>query len=1125
MASIFPKVEVAIIRPLQAGTKQVPTMPVGIIGPVVKRITETKTNAYAIVPSTAPSVSMKLTNTTDSQYIDYDSVEVQLQVAGSDEIVVLTPEDKELTPAFEVLQTGLFIESATSGFYIPVDHPSTPTECLFFPTSREETTYSAHPGDWLHIQNTNTKILDKIKKSVPTKLTASNFPTASQWDSGTRKVSWAVGENNFFTVFANNTTLSPDRYYLVLVDKNDPSIIKQLKIETISNINAQAPFVVFNTIAGGMAAGCIDDYTNLFTDLNKWIYAIYDMPLGSLVTYGTTPRTTGDYVSAENSYRILSYNFRVSNQGASDGRYGRFTKTVGSEFIFMPDKRTLADYYGVQKGDFLRGTNVNTGAEIDFKIEDASSSLIRSISRLSNVAVKAASTANVADLEADLTSAIDGVTLVAGDLVLLKNQTSGVGNGIYRAITAGNEINLEQHEDYKNWSLNSLYPNLVVSVRSGSTNGGKSFRLSSPASLLDEFDINTTSIVFSPVSPNNANTYLYNIGSELTSTEATANKAFLVATNVADPELIRIYTITTINGSAITVSNLDFSSGNGAGDGTHNAIISDPTTFADWQFAVHRTPPNSLLLDTTDEDYINLVTATRLGSNLPDWDFSMVDKADYYMTGKDELTILNNIAAADGVEIGLADAIISYNVLETEFSDQLWDIVTQDDFRLVCGNVANYNPMGLASGLVEINTPFAYKVIPCNINLTERDPDNPKSYAGVYKIGIGNTNYHSVKNLDWASAFDVLNSVRDTQIPYYICPLSQDKSVTDLAVSTVTGLSIPKKMKEMITFITMPFSNKETIKTHINVLSSDFTVVNSKLRYTPTTEYVSITEPVSGINFLDLGIRKGDYVVGKGKNSNGEISLRFQIINIYPDYLDLGDTTYTSGSNLVAQLDTTKYITIERMYNTKSLLAENLAKKASSYGSFRVKLCWGDRCDITLNGTSFANIPSYYAAVAYAGMANLRGVVSPKTHWPINGVTKIYNVTPYFNDDDLETMGEGFMDILTQDYDDGAVYSKRQFMTDGSELSSVEVVDELAKYIRIMFRPYLGKYNISAPLFDVLGLVLTSIVQSYVPSKLNGISVLQPFTITGPNSDRLSLKLKPFTKRPFNGLDVEIEVS
>jgi hypothetical protein len=261
--------------------------------------------------------------------------------------------------------------------------------------------------------------------------------------------------------------------------------------------------------------------------------------------------------------------------------------------------------------------------------------------------------------------------------------------------------------------------------------------------------------------------------------------------------------------------------------------------------------------------------------------------------------------------------------------------------------------------------------------------------------------------------------------------------------------------------------------------------------------------------------KKGDYVV---YNDADGVEHTVVITNVYPTYFDLGLVDDFNA-------DVDGRITISKIYSNKDEIAGALATKPAAYNSFRVKMLWGDFVDLTLGTDVYVSVPMFYGAAAYAAMANNIGSVLPKTNRVITGISKVYNVTPFFNIDQLETIGSGLMDILTQDFDGGPVYSKRQFMTDGSELSGVEPVDKLAKHIRTLFRPYLGKNNITASLFDVLGLVLAGVINTFVPSEFTDLVVTQPLTVSGIRKDRLSLKLKPTTYKPFNGLDVTVEVA
>ncbi len=116
--------------------------------------------------------------------------------------------------------------------------------------------------------------------------------------------------------------------------------------------------------------------------------------------------------------------------------------------------------------------------------------------------VIAATTANIT---LSGTQTIDTVAVTAGQRVLVKNQTTASGNGIY-AVAAGA------------WARTSdaiqgtLTSGALVTVESGSANGSKSFVLTTP----DPITVGTTSLTWSPFSAGTS--YLAGNGLSLTGT-------------------------------------------------------------------------------------------------------------------------------------------------------------------------------------------------------------------------------------------------------------------------------------------------------------------------------------------------------------------------------------------------------------------------------------------------------------------------------------------------------------------------------------------------------------------------------------------------------------------------------
>jgi hypothetical protein len=135
--------------------------------------------------------------------------------------------------------------------------------------------------------------------------------------------------------------------------------------------------------------------------------------------------------------------------------------------------------------------------------------------------VKVASTANITTLSGLLT--IDGVTLVAGDRVLVKNQTTTSQNGIYVAASTA----WSRSADFNDWSE---VPNAFVFVEEGSTQADTGWVCTSNQGGT----INTTAVTWAQFS--GAGTYLAGNGLTLTGNTfavgGTANRITTTSTTV-----------------------------------------------------------------------------------------------------------------------------------------------------------------------------------------------------------------------------------------------------------------------------------------------------------------------------------------------------------------------------------------------------------------------------------------------------------------------------------------------------------------------------------------------------------------------------------------------------------------
>ena len=187
------------------------------------------------------------------------------------------------------------------------------------------------------------------------------------------------------------------------------------------------------------------------------------------------------------------------------------------------------------------------------------------------IIAECASTANVNltnGLEAG--DAIDGVTLVAGDRVLVKDQSTASENGLYLAVSSGAASRDPEHD-----SIAELSGGMVV-VNQGSVNDNKIFLCTTD----NTGSVGSTSITYVVITPSNSGT-VTQIGiadsgaGEFTvgNTPITSSGNITLAVNsIADTKL---GTIGTANKVSLTALNIDGGSDIGADLTTSDLIIVD----------------------------------------------------------------------------------------------------------------------------------------------------------------------------------------------------------------------------------------------------------------------------------------------------------------------------------------------------------------------------------------------------------------------------------------------------------------------------------------------------------------------------------------------------------------------
>ena len=166
--------------------------------------------------------------------------------------------------------------------------------------------------------------------------------------------------------------------------------------------------------------------------------------------------------------------------------------------------------------------------------------------------------------------AIDGITLVAGDRVLVKDQSTASENGLYLAVSSGAASRDPEHD-----SIAELSGGMVV-VNQGSTNDNKIFLCTTD----NTGSVGSTSITYTVVTPSNTGTVTsvgvadsgageFTVGSSPVTSSGTIT---LAINSIADTKL---GTIGTANKVSLTALNIDGGSDIGADLTTSDLIVVD----------------------------------------------------------------------------------------------------------------------------------------------------------------------------------------------------------------------------------------------------------------------------------------------------------------------------------------------------------------------------------------------------------------------------------------------------------------------------------------------------------------------------------------------------------------------
>lgn len=220
---------------------------------------------------------------------------------------------------------------------------------------------------------------------------------------------------------------------------------------------------------------------------------------------------------------------------------------------------------------------------------------------------------------------------------------------------------------------------------------------------------------------------------------------------------------------------------------------------------------------------------------------------------------------------------------------------------------------------------------------------------------------------------------------------------------------------------------------------------------------------------------------------------------------------------------------------TKAEQAASVAGYSESFADRRVVHCWPDVLQAPV-GASTEDVPGFYGACTIAALTSGLPTQQGFTNLAVSGFLGQKHSTRYFTEAQLDVIAGGGTLIFAQDGQDTPLYVRHQLTTDLSsikfqEYSVTKNVDYIAKFLRNLYRPFIGQYNIIDTTLDALkttaeGAIVFFRDDSRVP-RFGGViraGKLVSLTESAVEIDTVDLLFNFQIPIPLNHIDIVVQV-
>lgn len=335
-------------------------------------------------------------------------------------------------------------------------------------------------------------------------------------------------------------------------------------------------------------------------------------------------------------------------------------------------------------------------------------------------------------------------------------------------------------------------------------------------------------------------------------------------------------------------------------------------------------------------------------------------------------------------------------------------------------------------------------------------PDNPLA-QGVYDAVLNSQNqlvyFIGVATNDLVGYLEAIKISEKSDKVYSFVPLTFDRTIQDAVISHVNAYSTPEVGRWRIAWISAQ-DNKTSMLYDLKPNNDAYTATITDDPAVSGVQYKLVT--MAGATFIEDGVRPNDsFRINFRLSPDGEV--------IYDEYVVdrvRSNTTLLLTTTLATSISSPVKAQVVRNY-TKSERAYNISHIAGDYNNRRVRAVFPDTY-------KYGGIvkQGYFAA---AGLAGLRSGVVPHqglTNTEFLGADDLSKVVIEFSQDDLNTMAEQGVWIITQEVIGATPYVRHQLTTDTSGLNTSEDsittnVDSISYALKSVLAPFIGRYNVN----------------------------------------------------------------